>query len=188
MVSMLARHWWVIAMQGITAIAFGMITLFWPILTLRALILIFGIYAAIDGVLAVVGTIVAAGRRQQWAGLLLHGLVGIAVGALVLAYPGVTTLFLLYAVAGWTLAMGVYELVAAGQLRRVIHGDCGLSFVGILSIVLAVLLVISPGSGAIGLAGLIAAYAVVAGFISVAAAFRVRTRARSLGLPEVPQS
>ena len=187
MVSMLARHWWVFAMQGIIAIAFGIVTLFWPVLTLRTLILIFGVYAAIDGVLAVVGTIVAAGRRQQWAGLLLHGLAGLAVGALVLAYPDVTALFLLYAIAGWALATGVYELVAAGQLRRVIHGDWGLSFAGILSIVLAILLVISPGSGAIGLAGLIAAYAVVAGSVAVVAAFCIRIRARRLGLPEAPQ-
>ena len=57
----MVRNWWVVALRGTAAIVFGVVTLAWPGLTLAALILLFGAWALVDGVLSVL----AAVRRPE---------------------------------------------------------------------------------------------------------------------------
>jgi uncharacterized membrane protein HdeD (DUF308 family) len=48
----LAEKWWLLLLRGVAAIAFGVMTFFWPGLTLLVLIFLWGIYAIADGILA----------------------------------------------------------------------------------------------------------------------------------------
>jgi uncharacterized membrane protein HdeD (DUF308 family) len=59
-----AGHWWALALRGAIAILFGLAALLRPDIALEALILLFGAYALVDGVFAIVGVfgVRAAGR------------------------------------------------------------------------------------------------------------------------------
>ena len=73
-------HWWALAIRGVIAILFGLAALLRPDIALAALILLFGAYALVDGVFAIVG--VFGGTRSgtpRWL-LLLEGVVGILAG------------------------------------------------------------------------------------------------------------
>ena len=48
----LARYWWLILLRGIAAIIFGVLAFVWPGITLVTLVLLFGAYTLVDGVLA----------------------------------------------------------------------------------------------------------------------------------------
>ena len=92
----LSRSWWILAVRGAAAVIFGLLALIWPQITLLALVLVFGAYAFIDGVFA----LVAAARGRQLAGgsrgwLVLEGLLGIGAGIVALVWPGITALALL---------------------------------------------------------------------------------------------
>ena len=50
----LSRSWWILAVRGAAAVIFGLLALIWPQITLLALVLVFGAYAFIDGVFALV--------------------------------------------------------------------------------------------------------------------------------------
>ena len=57
MLEMLSRYWWAFVVRGIFAILFGILAYAWPGITLATLIIFFGAYVLIDGILLVIKTI-----------------------------------------------------------------------------------------------------------------------------------
>jgi uncharacterized membrane protein HdeD (DUF308 family) len=51
------KNWWVILLRGIVTILFGILAMTRPGMTLAVLVLLFGIYALIDGVFALFSAI-----------------------------------------------------------------------------------------------------------------------------------
>jgi uncharacterized membrane protein HdeD (DUF308 family) len=181
MLAMLARNWWMLALRGIIAILFGIFALVWPGLTLLVLVLMFGAYALVDGVFAVIAGITSRGRDQRWWAEVLEGIAGILAGVLTVLWPGITALVLLYLIAAWALITGVLEIVAAIQLRRVITGEWLMVLGGIASILFAVALVVFPGAGALGLTWLIGIYAIIFGIVLIVLALRLLSLRGELG-------
>jgi uncharacterized membrane protein HdeD (DUF308 family) len=167
----LRRSWWTIALRGMAAILFGIITFVAPGVSLAALVLLYGIYAFADGILGII-TAFSGGRR--WWLFLLEGLLGIGAGLVTLLWPGVTALVLLYLVAAWALVTGLIEIAAAIRLRKLITGEWLLALTGVLSLGLGVVLFLFPGPGALALVIWIGAYAFVFGVLLVVLAVRLR--------------
>jgi uncharacterized membrane protein HdeD (DUF308 family) len=167
--------WWAIALRALAAILLGIIAIFMPGATLAAIVIVFGIYAITDGVLAIVAAIRGFRRKQRWGAMLAQGLVGIIAGALAIFLPGIGALALTYLVAAWALVTGAFEIAAAIRLRKAIKGEWLLLIAGLLSIVLAVLVAIFPGTGALLLVWWLGAYAFAYGVVSLVLALRMRT-------------
>jgi uncharacterized membrane protein HdeD (DUF308 family) len=172
--TLLARNWWALALRGLFAVLFGLAALFWPGITLAALILLFGAYALVDGVFAIVAAVRAAEQHGRWGLLLLEGIFGILVGLLTFVWPGLTALVLLYFIAAWALVTGVFEIVAAVRLRREIEGEWALILGGVISVIFGVLLVVLPAAGLLALVWLIGVYALVFGILLIILSFRLR--------------
>jgi uncharacterized membrane protein HdeD (DUF308 family) len=179
MLHQLTRHWWVLAVRGALAILFGVIAFAWPGITIKALVLLWGAYAFVDGLFALVAAVRAAERHQRWGALLLEGVVGIAAGIVTFAWPGMTALALVYLVAAWAVVTGIFEIAAAVRLRRLIEGEWLLGLSGAASVLLGVLLAMMPGAGLVIWVWVIGAYAVLFGLMLLALAFRLRQYGRS---------
>jgi uncharacterized membrane protein HdeD (DUF308 family) len=177
-VDTLARSWWVIALRGVAGILFGLATFFWPEISLTALVLIFGAYALVDGVLALATAIRRRGKDRWWL-FLLEGLAGIAAGALTFLWPDITAIALLYVIAAWALVTGGFEIAAAIRLRKVIRREWLLALIGLASVALGILLILFPGPGALALVLWIGAYALVTGVLLVALGLRLRSWMKS---------
>ncbi len=173
MIHELAHNWGWIALRGALAIVFGVVALAWPASAFAAIVLIFGAYAFVDGVFALVALFRGAGRDRFWV-LVLEAVVGIGIGVLTIARPAATALALLYYVGIWAILTGVFELVAAIRLRREITGEFWLGLAGVLSIVFGVLLFAAPGGAALALTIWIGAYAILFGVMLLLLAFRLR--------------
>ncbi len=174
----LARNWWAVALRGGAAVLFGLLTIVNPGATLATLVLLFGVFALVDGAL----NIVAGLRRREgggaWGGLLLAGALAITVGALTIWYPRRTAAFLLYMVAAWAIVTGAGQVLTAVRLRREIRGEWLLIVSGALSVLFGVVLLAAPIAGALVIAVWIGAYALFAGVLLLALAFRLRGWAR----------
>lgn len=173
----LVGDWRMIALRGVIAIAFGVVALIWPGLTVTVLVLLFGAFVLVDGLaglaLAVSFPVQARHRRKA---LLLEGVAGVLVGAVTFAWPGITGLALLWIIALWALVTGVLEIAAAIRLRRALRGDWFLAVVGALSVLFGILLLITPGEGALVITWVIGWYAVLFGVLLLVFAGRVKTR------------
>lgn len=175
----LARHWWVILLRGLVAVVFGVLAFVWPGMTLAVLVLLFGAYALVDGVLGVVAAL-RGDTDHRWA-MLAEGLIGALAGIVALVWPGLTALVLLYIIAFWAIVTGVLEIVAAVRLRRVINNEWALIVGGVLSVLFGAILIVAPGAGALAVVWLIGAYAVVFGIALLALSWRLRDHAQKLG-------
>ena len=61
MLSSVTRNWWVPALRGALAVAFGVAAFAWPGITFEVLVLLFGAYAFVDGLLLLTFGGLAAG-------------------------------------------------------------------------------------------------------------------------------
>jgi uncharacterized membrane protein HdeD (DUF308 family) len=172
--AMLAKTWWVLAARGVIAIIFGVLTLLLPGVTLATLILLFGCYAIVDGIFSIIAAVRHRVGERRWWTLLLEGLASIGAGIVTFAFPGLTTIVLLWVIAVWTVVTGVLEIITAIRLRHEITGEGWLTASGVLSIAFGVLLMIAPAAGALALVLWIGAYAVVFGAFLLVLAFRLR--------------
>jgi uncharacterized membrane protein HdeD (DUF308 family) len=175
--TVLSRNWWAIALRGVAAIIFGLLTFVMPGITLAVLVLLFGAYAIVDGIFTLVavarGQAVARGE-PRWV-LVLEGVVSIAAGLVAFLWPGLTALALVYLIAAWAIVTGVLEIVAAVRLRRQIDNEWWLGLSGALSVVFGVLVMAAPGAGALAMLFWIGAYAILFGALLVGLAFRLRS-------------
>ena len=177
MLRALADNWWLLLLRGIAAIVFGVLAFFWPGITLLTLVLFWGAYALVDGVLALWAAI--SGRvptmtpgPRWWLGIV--GLSGIAAGIMTFAWPGITTFILLMFIAAWAIVTGIFEIVAAIRLRKEITGEWLLILRGVALVLFGLLIVFMPGAGALAIVWWIGAFSLVVGILFIVLSFRLR--------------
>jgi len=173
MLHALARNWWLILLRGICAILFGVLAFIWPGITLLTLALLYGIFALIEGALALAAAIMGGAPAPRW-WLAVVGLLGIAVGILTIIMPGITAFILVLFVAAWAIISGIMQIVGAIRLRKEIDNEWMLVAVGVISVAFGLLVLLQPMLGALSLVFVIGAYAIIYGIALVALAFRLR--------------
>jgi uncharacterized membrane protein HdeD (DUF308 family) len=154
-----------------------------PGITLAVLVLLFGIYAVVDGCFALFAAIGGWSHREDRWLLLLEGFIGIGAGVLTLRAPGITTVALLFFIAAWALATGVLRIVAGIRLRKEITGEFWLALSGIASVVFAFLVMMNPAAGALAIAWLIGWYALFLGAMLVMLSIKLHNIRRLGDMP-----
>lgn len=171
----IARTWWLVLIRGIVAIIFGILALAWPGITIYVLVIFFGAYAIVSGIFSLFAAFGHGVQSRAW--LIISGILGILFGIVTFAWPGITTLALLYVIAFWAIFTGVAEIIAGVQLRKSIDNEWMLIIGGILSVIFGILLIIWPGSGALALTWMIGIFAIIYGIAMIFLSFRVKNLA-----------
>jgi uncharacterized membrane protein HdeD (DUF308 family) len=177
----LAHNWWSVVIRGFIAILFGILTLAWPGITVGALVILFGVYALIDGIVNLAGARKASKAHERWGVLVIEGIVGIAAALVTFAWPAITAIVLVYVIAAWAVVTGIFEIMAAIRLRKHISGEWLLGLAGVASIVFGVLLMAAPLVGALVIAIWIGVYALIFGGMLVGLGLRLRSWHRAVG-------
>jgi uncharacterized membrane protein HdeD (DUF308 family) len=173
---LLAKNWWALVLRGVAGIVFGILAFVMPVVTLAALLLLFGAYALVDGIFNIVAAATGGRGARPWWALLLAGLAGIGAGLVTFVMPGLTALALAYLIGIWAIVTGVLEIVAAVRLRKEIRNEWLLGLSGALAVAFGALLLFAPGAGALAMVLWIGAYALVYGALLVFLGFRLRGR------------
>jgi uncharacterized membrane protein HdeD (DUF308 family) len=165
--------------RGIAAVLFGILTLVWPNLTLSVLVLLFGVFVAINGITAVAAALRNTGE-QGWGFLLVEGILGILAGVVALVWPGITALAFLYLLAAWAILTGIMEIVAPLSFPMSGGRAALTALAGLASIVFGILIAARPSSGLLAVAWLIGVYAIVFGVMYIVVYFQSRSLKASL--------
>src|SRR5262245_47689041 len=180
MLTVLARKWWLLLINGTGAILFGLMAFAWPGITLLTLVVLYGAYCIVDGVTALAEATARDQEGRAWGRMIFVGIVSIAVGVGAFIWPGITTAALLLIIAIWAILRGVLEIIAAIELRKVIHNEWLLIVAGVLSILFGVALLVKPQAGALAMVWLIGCFAIAHGILRVALAFKLRSLGNAL--------
>ena len=170
----MTRKWWVLLVRGVFGVLIGILAFSRPGLTVLSIVLAWAVFAEADGIAALVLALTGYHPpRSRWA-LTIAGLVGIAAGLATLASPGIGVVVLLWIVAAWAIGRGVFQIIAALELRRIIEGEWLMIVSGLLSIVFGCVMIARPIFGIHTLASLVGLYASAVGLLELALSFRVR--------------
>lgn len=171
--TLLAQNWWVVLLRGMLGIAFGLIAIMMPGVTLLSLVLVFCAYMLADGVLAIIMAVREARHGQRWLTLAVEGLLRIGVAVLAYAWPILTIVTFVFIVAIWSIISGGMMVAASFKLHET-YGRIWLGVGGVLSALFGILLIASPPIGALILTLWIGIYATIFGAAMVMLAFRLR--------------
>lgn len=181
MVHALARNWWALLIRGIAAVIFGILAFVWPGATWLAIGILFGAYAFVDGIFAIVAAVRAAQAHERWWPFLLEGTIGLIIAAIVFYDVGVALIAIYFMIVFWAFVTGILEIVAAVHLRRQLANEWLLILAGICSILFGAVMVWHPVAGMLATIWIIAIYAIVFGIVMIGFSFRLRALAQAGG-------
>jgi uncharacterized membrane protein HdeD (DUF308 family) len=174
MLATAARQWWVLVLQGILGIVFGVVALLNPDITLVTLALLFGAWALISGVSALAeGWRVAEHRGRSWP-FAVSGIVSIVAGILAIVVPPAAIGGLVLFLGAWLIVSGVMEAYAAYEIRRQIENEWMLALVGILRAVLGLVILAAPIVGALLVVATVGWVAILSGVFAIGLGWRLR--------------
>ena len=154
--------WKRLAVHGVAAVLFGLATLVWPHITLWALVVLWGAFFFVDGITALSAAI--TDRLLLHRGLVAFwGVTGIVAGAVTFLWPSITALALLVVIATWALLVGISQIAFAISARKEIPRAWTVALSGVPLVLLGVLLILSPGDGALGITWAIGWFATLFG-------------------------
>lgn len=168
-----SKHWWAILIRGIVAIIFGFLAILATGFTLDLLLIFLGIYLLLDGLFAVVGSFMITDHKHWWT-LLIEGVVSIAFGIVIFAWPEIYLLVLIYIVALWAIITGIIEFLASIAATWAAPGKVFVGVTGVLSVILGILIFAYPGFSISAAIWLIGVYAIIIGLSLMIFSFKVK--------------
>jgi uncharacterized membrane protein HdeD (DUF308 family) len=172
--------------RGIVALLFGLVALISPFATLTSLVVVAAAFMFVDGIFAFFSIF---SRRDSpfWWSLFFEALIGVGIGLTLLLWPQVGLLTFLYFLAAWAMVGGIFEIVTAIRLRKVIEREWALGLAGLSSIVFGVAILVFPGLGLIATSWMLGAYALIFGALMINTSMNVRRdqdKINSFGSPK----
>ncbi len=166
--------------RGIVSLIFGVLVLVWPQTTVVILVVLFGIYAIIDGITAGVHWFSArrgpvAHRSSGW--VLAGGIVSVLAGLVALLVPGLTALAIALVIGIWALLLGITQVILAIAGRKAVSLWWVGLVSGILAIIFGLILLIFPGAGILGLLGFLGVFGIALGILFIVSGFQMRSSA-----------
>jgi uncharacterized membrane protein HdeD (DUF308 family) len=170
---------WSALLGGIGLLVLGIILVAWPGITLATLIYLFGIFILFAGVMYAIAALFRAPGHRLWS--FVGGALATIFGIIILAWPGLTALTLIYLIAIWALIAGISDLVGAFAGGLAGGQRALLALVGIASLVFGLIFLVHPGAGALAFLWAIGIYLIAVGILRIIGSFF--SRGGSSGAP-----
>jgi uncharacterized membrane protein HdeD (DUF308 family) len=166
-----------LAIRGALAIVLGLSTaglfvlaVMFPRVTADVLVLLFGMYVLLDGLITAIGSLRSSAAYVRW--LRVQGVLGLCAGIGIVSQRGSIGMPLFYLIVFWAVVTGALDLFVASQIRA--EGARIVQVAGVASILLGVVVLSAwPGGGLVPFVWLLAAYALIVGIVRVTAAVRL---------------
>jgi uncharacterized membrane protein HdeD (DUF308 family) len=131
-------NWWLLLVAGIISLVLGIIIVVWPQASTAVLVIIFGIFILLLGIVAFIRSFMLIKKTKSWWVLLIEGIIGIAAAIVLFVWPGITTAIIAYILGAWLLIIGIIAIVY-GSVNKSVFPILS----GILSVIIGLLVLFS---------------------------------------------
>lgn len=164
--------WWVVLVEGIIALIFGILLITAPGTTSLFLVTVLGFYWLIRGIFSII-EIFIPNTGTHWGWLLFMGILGIVAGIVVLRNlvyaTAIVGTFIIVFLAVDGLIMGIM-----GLIRAFTGGGWGPGILGVLTIIIALILLANVFVAVAYLPIVLGAFLIVGGIVAIFFSFRIR--------------
>ena len=178
------KKWTSYLLRGIVALAFGIVLFAWPGITLGWMIVLFGIWAIVAGLIVAIVALVT--HEPGWGWRLFGGLCYLVVGIVVVAWPQLTALTLLYLIAIYAIVAGIIEIVSGLKWGYGTGTKVLFVIIGLISFAFGIWALADPKGGALAILWLIALFATLNGIFTIVLSFFIRDLQKKGGEPLTP--
>jgi len=172
--------WWLLLLQSIALLLFGLVAVVWPGVTLISLGVFFAAYMLVTGVMDILVSIGAITHKRAWFLTLILGVIEIAAGVYVLKTPALALEAFIFAVGITFMIQGIISIIAS----FIDTVDAGLRVLevveGILGIIAGFIVFRNPVGAGIAFTWVLGVYGLIAGTIRIAVALSLRQVANEL--------
>jgi uncharacterized membrane protein HdeD (DUF308 family) len=112
------EHWWLLLLEGLLGILFGVLTFQAPDISTLVLLMYIAAWAIASGVMRIVEAFQL--RREiegEWL-LALGGLVSLAFGLMMIARPGAGALAVIWFIGTWAVIAGTFLIALSFKVRK----------------------------------------------------------------------
>ena len=170
----LAKNWWMFLARGIIALLLGLVALFWPEVALLSLVLIIGVFALVSGAIALISAFTSNAKSENWSWLIVEGIFGIALGLLSIFQPRAMARVWLILIAAWLIVSGIFQIITAIAIRKVIEGEFWMILGGSISLLFGFLILFAPMAGVFAIGLIIGIFAILFGAFFILFALRLK--------------
>ena len=167
-----AFPWWIVLVEGIFALIFGIFLITAPGATSVFLVTVLGFYWLIRGIFSII-EIFIPNTGTHWGWLLFMGILGIIAGMVVLRHPLYATA-LVGSVVILILAIDGVIMGILGLVRSFMGAGWGTGILGVLTIIIAIFLFANFWGAVLALPLILGAFMIIGGIVAIFYSFRVR--------------
>ncbi|HET7000688.1 MAG TPA: DUF308 domain-containing protein [Puia sp.] len=170
------KNWWWFIIKGLLFIIAGIAIFYRPAEGYVGLSVLFSLVMMGSGLSQIFFGIVNSDILPGWGWTLAGGIIDLAIGIYLFAYPAVTMVTLPYILGFWLMFAGFYLMGAALDLKNLEIKNWGwLLFGGLLTIVCAFLVLYYPAAGAVSIVTWSGIAFLTVGIFNVVLAFKLKS-------------
>lgn len=172
--------WWIMLISSVLAVLFGIISLAWPQASLALMLLFFGIWALIHGVISIVRGFASMKIEKHWWIATLEGALSVFVGLFIFFDPRLSITIAYLMVAGWAILMGILQIIGAFVVLKGMVVRWFLAAMGAFSLILGILLIANYTAGLTVFVWMVGVFALFYGIFGIALALGLRETNKKL--------
>jgi uncharacterized membrane protein HdeD (DUF308 family) len=171
------QMWGLVVAQGVLAVLAGIAMLFWPAATAVLLVVIFGIFVLVWGIIGLVQSLLGIGKISTWWLELAFSILAIGLGVFLLRNTEVGLALFILLIGFTFIIRGVVDLLTAFFSRDEQVREARALFVvtGILGLVAGVIVLSQPVASGLAFIWIVGLYTVLQGSMMIAIALRARS-------------
>lgn len=178
-----SKVWYWPVIRGVLAILFGIVALVAPLSTAVIFAIVIGIFAVVDGVFAIIDAIRHRGSGSMALRIVL-GVIDILFGFALWFWPGLSLVVLVFMVGIWAIVIGILEIIASIQSRKLYDGWVWGLITGALLVIFGIVVVARPGAGLVTLTWIVGIFAIILGIAWIVFGINIRKSGKAAAAAE----